>query len=87
VDWKRLAALRCSMKAIKSLDIHPMAPEENMLIRFLKDERGQDIVEYSLLLVLIGSTAVFVLTAMGGSITNIFNKINTRLQSADAKVS
>ena len=36
-----------------------------MIRRFIKDEQGQDIVEYSLLLVLIGATALFVLTAMG----------------------
>jgi pilus assembly protein Flp/PilA len=58
-----------------------------MLTQFLKDESGQDIVEYSLLLVLIGAAAVFILTTMGASISNIFNKINTKLQSADAKIS
>jgi pilus assembly protein Flp/PilA len=58
-----------------------------MIGQFLKDERGQDIVEYSLLLVLIGAAAVFILTTMGASISNIFNKINTKLQSADSKIS
>ncbi len=58
-----------------------------MIKQFLRDERGQDVVEYSLLLVLIGAAAVFVLTAIGGSISNIFSKINSKLQSADAKMS
>ena len=58
-----------------------------MLTKFLKDESGQDVVEYSLLLVLIGAAAVFILTTMGASISNIFSKINTKLQSADAKIS
>jgi len=58
-----------------------------MLTRFLKDESGQDVVEYSLLLVLIGAAAVFILTTMGASISNIFSKINSKLQSADAKIS
>ena len=58
-----------------------------MLTQFLKDESGQDVVEYSLLLVLIGAAAVFILTTMGASISNIFSKINTKLQSADSKVS
>jgi pilus assembly protein Flp/PilA len=58
-----------------------------MIRQFLKDESGQDIVEYSLLLVLIGAAAVFILTTMGASISNIFNKINTKLQSADQKIS
>ena len=58
-----------------------------MISRFLRDEGGQDIVEYSLLLVLIGAAALFVLTAMGTSITAIFSKINDRLSSANNAVS
>ncbi len=58
-----------------------------MIKEFLKDEQGQDIVEYSLLLVLIGAAALFVLTAMGTSITAIFSKINVRLSGANASIS
>ncbi|MFN0085996.1 MAG: Flp family type IVb pilin [Blastocatellia bacterium] len=58
-----------------------------MIKEFFNDEQGQDIVEYSLLLVLIGAAALFVLTAMGTSITQIFSKINTRLSSANASIS
>ncbi|MGE0130935.1 MAG: Flp family type IVb pilin [Blastocatellales bacterium] len=58
-----------------------------MIRKFIKDEQGQDIVEYSLLLVLIGAAAVFVLTAMGQSISQIFSKINQRLTSANNAIS
>lgn len=58
-----------------------------MIREFIRDEEGQDIVEYSLLLVLIGAASLFVLTAMGQSITAIFSKINDRLSSANAAVS
>ncbi|MEP7340908.1 MAG: Flp family type IVb pilin [Acidobacteriota bacterium] len=58
-----------------------------MIREFIKDEQGQDIVEYSLLLVLIGAAAVFVLTTMGKSITSIFSKINTKLNTADGSIS
>jgi pilus assembly protein Flp/PilA len=58
-----------------------------LLREFFKDEEGQDIVEYSLLLVLIGAAAVFVLTAMGSSITAIFSKINERLTTANNSIS
>lgn len=58
-----------------------------MISQFLKDEQGQDIVEYSLLLVLIGAAAIFVLTAMSTSISSIFQKISNRLSSADAAIS
>lgn len=54
-----------------------------MFQKFLSDEQGQDIVEYSLLLVLIGAAAVFILTAMGASISQIFSKINARLSTAN----
>lgn len=53
------------------------------LRQFLRDESGQDIVEYSLLLVLIGAAALFLLTTMGSSIQGIFSKIATRLQGAN----
>ena len=54
-----------------------------MVKQFLQDEQGQDIVEYSLLLVLIGAAAVFILTAMGTAISEIFSKINARLSTAN----
>jgi len=54
---------------------------------FIKDEQGQDIVEYSLLLVLIGAAAVFVLTTMGQSISSIFSKINDKLTTANNSIS
>ncbi|MBV8775532.1 MAG: Flp family type IVb pilin [Deltaproteobacteria bacterium] len=57
-----------------------------MVKQFLKDERGQDIVEYSLLLVLIGAAAVLILSLMGQSISNIFTKIANTLKSADSAV-
>ncbi|MDQ3012185.1 MAG: Flp family type IVb pilin [Blastocatellia bacterium] len=60
---------------------------KNFVKNFVNDEQGQDIVEYSLLLVLIGAAAVFVLTTMGQSISSIFSKINTKLTSADNSIS
>jgi Flp pilus assembly pilin Flp len=39
-----------------------------MVKNFLKDESGQSVVEYSLLLTLIGATTVFMLTLMGLSV-------------------
>ncbi len=57
-----------------------------MIRQFLKDESGQDIVEYSLLLVLIGAAAVLVLTGMGASIKSIFTKISSSLALGDSKI-
>jgi Flp pilus assembly pilin Flp len=54
---------------------------------FLGNECGQDVVEYSLLLVLLGVVLILVLTAMGGSISSIFSKISDRLSNASSQVS
>ena len=47
------------------------------LKQFLRDEAGQDIVEYSLLLTLIGATSLSVLTMVGINIGRIFDKTLT----------
>lgn len=60
---------------------------KNFINNFWKDENGQDIVEYSLLLVLIGAAALFVLSSMGLSISGIFSKVGTKLESANNAVS
>lgn len=54
-----------------------------MIKQFIKDESGQDIVEYSLLLVLIGAAAILILTGMGASIASIFDRIKTTLDTAN----
>lgn len=54
-----------------------------MIRAFIRDESGQDIIEYSLLLCLIGAAALFILTIMGSSISNIFSKIAAKLNAAD----
>jgi Flp pilus assembly pilin Flp len=55
---------------------------QKLLHDLYNDEGGQDIVEYALLLVLIAAVSIFILTAMGLSVTKIFSKINTILTSA-----
>ncbi len=39
------------------------------LIEFVKEEEGQSVVEYSLLLTLIGASTVFMLTLLGFSVS------------------
>ncbi len=39
------------------------------------EESGADIVEYTLMLVLLGAAAVFVLAMMGGGVSAIFGKL------------
>jgi Flp pilus assembly pilin Flp len=54
--------------------------------KFLADERGQDMVEYSLALLLIGCVALIYLTGVGTSITSIFSKISIRVDQVSNSV-
>jgi Flp pilus assembly pilin Flp len=53
-----------------------------LLKNFLRDEQGQDLVEYTLLLafVAIASAALFIMA--GASINTIWSAANTKLSSA-----
>lgn len=51
---------------------------------FMAEERGQDVVEYSLLLTLIAVMSVSVLTMVGINISQIFTKTLAKLQVAEA---
>lgn len=43
-----------------------------MLRRFFKDESGQGMVEYALIIALIAIVVIAVLSALSGSITKVF---------------
>lgn len=57
------------------------------LTTFLTDEQGQDIVEYSLVLVLIGTVALIFLSGMGLSITGILSKVGFKLEAVSNSMS
>ena len=45
-----------------------------MVKDFLKDETGQDLVEYALLLVFIALAAIAVLPVLGKAVNNVFSQ-------------
>ncbi len=49
------------------------------LKNFINDENGQDVVEYSLLLVLIGTVAMIYLTGVGLNISTLLQNIGAKL--------
>lgn len=55
--------------------------------RFLRDEQGQDLIEYTLLLafVCLASAALFV--SAGGNISGIWSATNSQLVVANASAS
>ncbi|NCB38691.1 MAG: Flp family type IVb pilin [Erysipelotrichia bacterium] len=58
-----------------------------LIRRFVKEEEGQGLVEYALIIGLIAIVAIAALTASGSSISSIFGTISTKLGSAEGVVS
>ncbi len=46
----------------------------------IKSEKGQTLVEYALLLVLIAIVVILMVKGIGGSANNTFSKVNSALQ-------
>lgn len=49
------------------------------IYQFFTDEAGQDVVEYSLLLVLVAAIGLIAMTVLGVPIKNLINKATGRL--------
>jgi Flp pilus assembly pilin Flp len=54
-----------------------------MLRRFSRDEVGQDLIEYSLLLAFIALAGAAVYIGMGSTTSTIWTIVNSRLASAN----
>jgi pilus assembly protein Flp/PilA len=52
---------------------------KSLLIRLWKEEEGQDLTEYALLLVLLSLVATVAVKALGGTVNTIFTNANTNL--------
>ena len=55
---------------------------KNVVSVLLKDESGQDLIEYALVAGLIGLGAVVAMTALSGKIGAAFNSVGTQLTNA-----
>ncbi|MBF0406214.1 MAG: Flp family type IVb pilin [Candidatus Riflebacteria bacterium] len=54
-----------------------------MINKFIREEKGQGLVEYALIIGLIAVVAIAALTASGGSISQMFDTISTKLDGAN----
>lgn len=61
--------------------------ERSFLREFLKQEDGQDMVEYSLLLAFIALAALGILTSAGSSVLTLWNDLSNALTSGTAAAS
>ena len=56
-----------------------------LIRRFIREEEGQGLVEYALIIGLIAVVAIAALTAAGGGISNMFSGIGTTIEEATPK--
>jgi Flp pilus assembly pilin Flp len=57
------------------------------LLRFLKDEQGQDLIEYTLLMAFIALASASIFVSAGGSISGIWGAASNQLATANATAS
>jgi Flp pilus assembly pilin Flp len=53
------------------------------LLHFLRDERGQDLIEYTLLLAFVGLLSAALFVSAGGSVSGIWSATNSQLDAAN----
>jgi pilus assembly protein Flp/PilA len=54
----------------------------NIIAQFAKDESGATAIEYGLIAALIAVGIIVAATALGGSLSGLFNKITTTVSAA-----
>lgn len=54
---------------------------KKFVLRFIKDEEGQDLIEYALLAALIALAAIVGMQALGGALNQKFSDVSTSLSA------
>jgi Flp pilus assembly pilin Flp len=60
---------------------------KHLLKSFVKEEQGQDLIEYTLLMAFVALASAALFIGAGGSISGIWGSANTSLASANATAS
>ena len=55
---------------------------KNMYMRFVKEEQGQDLIEYTLLMAFIALASAAIFTQAGTSVNSIWHSASTQLSTA-----
>ena len=60
---------------------------KNLFARFVREDEGQDIIEYSLLAAFISISGYLILQAIGSNVNTIYTKVQTATNAASAAAS
>ena len=60
---------------------------KTLFYRFLQDEHGQDLIEYTLLLAFVALASAALFIGAGSSVSGIWSTANSQLSAANASAS
>jgi Flp pilus assembly pilin Flp len=60
---------------------------KNFFINFIRDEQGQDLIEYTLLLAFVALASAALFIGAGNSVKGIWSLTNSQLEAANASAS
>jgi Flp pilus assembly pilin Flp len=60
---------------------------KNLIARFVREEEGQDIIEYSLLAAFISISGYLVLQNIGSNVNTIYSKVQTATNAGSSAAS
>ena len=52
---------------------------KSLLARFVREDAGQDLIEYGLLIAIITTACIVSIQAIGGKVSGYFSKLNSQL--------
>jgi len=55
---------------------------QNLIKRLVRDEQGQDLIEYALLATFVSLVAIAGATALGTALNNWYSQVSTRVNTA-----
>ena len=55
---------------------------KNMFMRFVKDEQGQDLIEYTLLMAFVALASAAIFVSAGSSVNSIWKSASSQLSNA-----
>jgi Flp pilus assembly pilin Flp len=64
-----------------------LAKMKVLMNEFLKDDSGQDLIEYTLLMAFVALASAALFIGAGGSIKGIWTAVNTQLEAANTSAS
>ena len=59
---------------------------KSLIVRFVKEDRGQDLIEYALLAAFLSVAAAVGATAAGLSLNDWYTKLNTKIIAMGTKL-